>query len=324
MNCRERIILAKIMKKNISKTCLLGFFCIAASVSFADEYKVKRPLWLGDPVPTIVEYDISSVIRGEILELDFVGYPIWIYRRTDEEIRYIADNYSGATPEEVDGIIERIVRDVSSVKGLTQARYQLFDLPELEKNPYRSKRKEYFVFDALGRYGCTLQMELPMNASMRDDAKFHDPCVFGTYDLAGRSIAGNTDGKHIRIPPHEYLSDNILSLGVSDFDGLPQISLSEESLFSGLTATELLLQATAFNDLSRAQAAIKAGANVNAPGPMPRTTGSLPLLRAVLYSSTEMVELLLLHGATPGKNEIEYAIDYDRRDVSRLLDEASN
>ena len=324
MNRRERIILTEIMKKNISKTCLLGLFCVVASVSIADEYTVKQPLWIGDPVPTTVEYNIASVIPGEILELDFAGFPIWIYRRTDEEIRYIADNYSGATPEEVDGIIDRIVRDVSSVRSLTQARYQLVDLPELEKNPYRSKRKEYFVFNAIGRFGCMLQMEIPMNASMRDDEKFHDPCLFETYDLAGPSITGNTDGKHIRIPPHKYISDDILSIGVSDFDSLPQISLSEDSLFSGLTATELLLQATAFNDLSRAQAAIKAGANVNAPGPIPRTTGSLPLLRAVLYSSTEMVELLLSHGATPGKDEIEYAIDHDRRDVSRLLDEASN
>jgi len=256
--------------------------------------------------------------------LDYQGLPVWVYRRTDEEIKYIADNYSGATPEAVDEIVDRIIGDVTSVDRLTRARLQMLDQPELEKNPYRSKRKEYLVFEAIGRYGCMLQMELPINAGIPDDAKFYDPCIFGVYDLAGRSISGNTAGKHIRIPAHEYLSNSVLSIGVSDLNVLPRLSLSEESLFSGLTPTELLLQATAFNDLSRAKAAIKVGADVNAPGILRETTGSLPLYRAVLFSSVEMVELLLLHGATPGKDEIKAAINRDRRYVSRLLEEASN
>lgn len=345
MNRRENTVLANIMR-NISKTYLLGIFYLVASVSFADEYKVNVPLWKGDPIPMTVEFNISSVNPGEILELDYVGLSVWIYRRTDEEIRYIADNYSGATPEVVDGIIDRIMRDVGSVNGLGRARRQLLDQPELEKNPYRSKHKEYLVFEAIGRLGCKLQMELPVDAGIPGDAKFYDPCTYATYNLAGRFIGGYANGSngviadydstgepivpelelrpHTRIPPHQYISDDILSIGVSDLDVLPQLSLSEDSLFSGLTPTELLLQATAFNDLSRARAALKAGANVNAPGVFRKTTGSLPLYRAVVSSSVEMVELLILHGATPGEDEIDAAVNNNRRDVSRLLEEASN
>jgi len=188
-------------------------------------------------------------------------------------------------------------------------------------------------------------MEMPINAGMPDDAKFYDPCTYASYNLAGRFIGGFIDGAngaledhdytgepivpelepcpHTHIPPHQYISDDILVIGVSDFNALPQIILSEESLFSGLTPTEILLQATAFNDLSRAQAAVKAGANVNSPGIFRDTTGSLPLLRAVLYSSVEMVELLILNGAVPGEDEKKASTLYNRQDVNKLLETAS-
>lgn len=197
------------------------------------------------------------------------------------------------------------------------------------------------MFSAIGRLGCQLQIELPVNESMPDDAKFHDPCTHATYNLAGRFIGGFTNNasgplidyestgepivpeldikRHTRIPPHQYLSDDTLLIGLSDIDSLPSISLSEELLFSDSTPTETLLQATAFNDLSKAKAAIEAGANVNSPGVLRETTASLPLLRAVLYCSFEMVELLLKHGAVVGEDEKKYAIDNERYDVSNLF-----
>lgn len=331
----------KSMKK-ISTIYLLAIMSTAATVSFADDYQVNIPFWQSNTVRTTSSVNIADLKPGEKIE---VGQYL-IYRRTAEELEFISDNYSGDSPEIVDAKIERIESIVSSTSGLMRARYQLRDQPELEKNPYRSKRKEYLVMRAFGQYGCELQMEIPTHQRLPSDTKFYDPCTNIAYDLSGRDTRGSYFVKqrakqggeptgeqllpeieiypHTVIPPHHYLSDDTLVFGVSDVDALPQISLSAESLFSGLTPTELLLQATAFNDLNRAKNALSAGADVNAPGPIRDSTGSLPLLRAVLYSSMEMVNLLLSHGAVPGEDEKRFAIDNERYDVSALLERVRN
>lgn len=321
-----------------SKIYLFSLMSAVATLAVADDYKVDIPFWQSNAVATTTAVYIGDLKPGEKLEVS----TYLIYRRTAEELKFIADNYSGDTPEIVDALIQEIESRVNSTTGLTRARYQLLDQPELEKNAYRSKRKEYLVMRSLGKYGCELQMDTPVNQWQSSDAKFFDPCTAIAYDLAGRDTRGSYYVKrtakpgeeptgepivpeielypHVVIPPHHYISDDTLVLGVSDVDSLPHISFSEESLFSGLTPTELLLQATAFNDLNRAQAALSAGADVNAPGPFRDTTGSLPLLRAVTNSSIKMVNLLLSHGAVPGEDEKRFAIDNERYDVGALLE----
>lgn len=317
-------------------TFVIGTVFIVSSVSFASDYRVGVLKWQIDNAQLQVEANIAELAPGDKLEVDYSGTPIWVYRRTSEEVDFISENYSGADNDVVDAVIKRIEGSANSTSSLLIARKQLLDQPELEKNPYRSKHEEYFVFESTGRYGCKVQMEIPSYLQKANGAKFFDPCTGDLYDLAGRFIdtgavvvfqgSGRTITPEpqvfprLRIPPHQYKSDRNLSIGVSDIDALPEILFSEEELYFGLTPTETLLQATALNDLSRAHGAVKAGADVNSPGVASDSTGSLPLFRATLYSSVDMVEFLMAHGAVPGKDEIYWAKKLNRHDVIRLLE----
>jgi len=78
------------------------------------------------------------------------------------------------------------------------------------------------------------------------------------------------------------------------------------------------LVATAINDIKLARDAITRGADVNAHG-VTSGTGSLPLLRAIFYSSAEMVELLLSNGARAGAEEVETATLFGRAELVPLL-----
>ena len=308
---------------------------LAAALSFADEYSVEFLAHQIAEAQTQIEIDISEIKPGEKLEVEYNGGPVWIYKRTREDLEYL-QKYQGVglSDKKIEAIVKHIKKNARSTSSLLAARIQLVDQPKLEKSPYRSKNNNYFVFKPAGRHGCALQLEIPSYAKRVEGALLFDPCFGDQYDSAGRFIDQGAKtyslhtGKRLRsdssifprqkIPPHRYKSEDILIIGVSDINMLPEIALSKEEIYSGLTPTETLFTATAYNDFETAEVAIKGGADVNSPGDFPEI-GSLPLLRAVIFSSVDVVELLISHGATPNTDELEWAKRVGRTDVIELL-----
>ena len=316
----------------------LLFLCLSSACS--SEYKIDVPSWQIAKVQGVVEVDISKLKPGEKLEVDYKGAPVWVYRRTQEELDYISKNYTGASDEQVKSIINRIKQGANSTTGYLSARLQLIDQPTLEKNPFRSKDKEFFVFEPLGRFGCMLTEQIQSNVENVKDAWLFDPCFGQTYDLNARflsqrgAIFNRNTGEPIavdhkalprtNIPPHRYTTDRTLVIGVEDIAEAPEISLSVNKIYFGLKPIDALFEATSFNDIERARAAIEEGADVTTPGggnPIPEV--SLALLRAVYYSSTEMIELLLSNGAIPHEEHVFAATIVKRHDVKNLLESFS-
>ena len=317
--------------------CIIVFLTVVvyASLTVADDYSVSLlPAQIAE-LQMQIEIDISKIEPGHMIETEYMGGPVWIYRRTKQDLEYFqADRQGGLGDEKIDAIIRKIKGKVRSTTSLLRARTLMLDQPELEKSPYRSKLENYFVFSPTGRLGCSVQFDMLPHVTRVEGGVLFDPCSGDQYDSAGRFIDQGSitrslqNGKIIRsdasisprleIPPHRYTPDKTLVIGVADINILPEISISKEEIYSDLTPTETLLAATAFNDIDVARSALRDGADINPPGTGPET-GSLALLRAILYSSTAMVELLVTQGATPHLDEIDWAERLDRADVIELL-----
>ena len=327
--------------KRFNSTHLALVALLSGSVAFADDYKVNTLPRQISSVQEVIEVDISEIMPGQKLEVDYREGLVWIYRRTQKELDFISKNYTGSSDANLEAIVSRIKRSATSTSGYLRARLQLVDQPELEKSPYRSKVHEYFVFRPLGRLGCTLNEQLPSDIKIASGAWLYDPCFNQIYDLAGRflgqqgTLYSTYTGEKVAsnrevfprtvIPPHSYKDDGTLVIGVADISTTPEIFLSEEELYANLTPTEIVWKAAPFNDIVRVQTAINEGADVTSnDGRYPDPTVSQALRNAVLFGSAELVELILTHGAIPNKVEIDTANRWKLNDIKELLDAAMN
>lgn len=329
--------------KIVNPMKFIQLFSILFSVSLYNSVSVAEDLPI-DFYPeqiakkqTTIEIDVSEIEPGEIAEAEYGGAPVWVYRRTMEDLdRFLEDGDVGLSDEQIDFVLNNIRKKVRATTSLLNARLQLLDRAELEQSPYRSKNNNYFVFTPLGRLGCALQTEMPVPGQLvLDGAVFFDPCSGYQYDSAGRYLSRRAKqylpsngaiirsefsiSRRLETPPHRYTSDGILVVGVEDIHKLPEIPVSREELYRGLTPTETLLVATAFNDFPAAESALGDGADINLAGNFAET-GSLALLRAVLYSSIELVDLLVSEGAVAKSDVFEWAERLGRTDVKELLE----
>lgn len=92
--------------------------------------------------------------------------------------------------------------------------------PSYAKNPTRSLRPDIFVAVALCTHlGCVPLYE-PEVDSRPDDGDwmggYFCPCHGSKFDLAGRVTKNVPAPTNLVVPPHRYLSDDVLEIGVDD------------------------------------------------------------------------------------------------------------
>lgn len=143
-----------------------------------------------------VEADISKLEPGQMLTVEWRGKPVWIVRRTEETLN---------TLKTLDGTL----RDPASNESLQ---------PEYCKNASRAIKPEYLVTVGICTHlGCspTFRPELAP-ADLGPDWKggFFCPCHGSRFDLAGRVYSGVPAPTNLEIPPHSYVSDAKILVGV--------------------------------------------------------------------------------------------------------------
>ena len=143
-----------------------------------------------------VEADISKMEPGQMLTVEWRGKPVWIVRRTQETLD---------TLKTLDGTL----RDPASDESIQ---------PEYCKNPSRAIKPEYLVTVGICTHlGCspTFRPELAP-ADLGPDWKggFFCPCHGSRFDLAGRVYSGVPAPTNLEIPPHSYVSDAKILVGV--------------------------------------------------------------------------------------------------------------
>ncbi len=142
-----------------------------------------------------VEVDISKLESGQQLIVKWRGKPVWIIRRSAETLAMLA------------GLNDRLLDPDS----------QNDQQPEYAKNLHRSIKQEVLVLVGICTHlGCSPKYQPEMGVVSFDDnwkGGFLCACHGSKFDLAGRVYSGVPAPSNLVVPPHQYLSDNVLLIG---------------------------------------------------------------------------------------------------------------
>ena len=146
-----------------------------------------------------VEADISALKPGEKMTVEWRGKPVWIVRRTKEQLDSL---------KSIDGQLA----DPQSKRNPGEL------TPEYARNESRAIKPEYFVAVGIcSHLGCSPsdRLQAGPQPSLPDDWRggFFCPCHGSTFDLAGRVFKNKPAPDNLEVPPHMYLSDTLLLIG---------------------------------------------------------------------------------------------------------------
>jgi len=183
----------------VAATSVVGGAGVVAAVTpfLASLQPSARAQAAGAPV----EVDISQIEPGQRISVEWRGQPIWVVRRTDEML------------EGLSKITDRL-RDPES-----EAEQQ----PEYAQNEHRSIDPEILVVIGI----CT---HLGCSPSYRPE--IGDPgmgadwqggwlcgCHGSRFDMAGRVYRNMPAALNLEIPPHHYITDDLLLVGEHEDGG---------------------------------------------------------------------------------------------------------
>jgi ubiquinol-cytochrome c reductase iron-sulfur subunit len=187
---------------NSKRTWIIASTCVGAvggaftAVPFVRSFE---PSERAKAAGAAVEADISALKPGEKMTVEWRGKPVWILRRTPEDVAELASlNAQLADPNS-----ERKPEEFT---------------PEYARNVARSIKPEVLVVVGICTHlGCSPSDRLQKGPqpSLPDDWKggFFCPCHGSTFDLAGRVYKNKPAPDNLEVPPHMYLSENKLLIG---------------------------------------------------------------------------------------------------------------
>jgi len=143
-----------------------------------------------------VEINISKIEPGQMITVEWRGKPVYVFRRTPEVIAQLSEG-------------EQFLRDPGSDKP---------QQPEYAKNKTRSINPEIAVLLGLCTHlGCAPSYRPEVGAQdLGGDSWFGGffcACHGSKFDLAGRVHQGVPAPINLLVPPHKYLSDDIILIG---------------------------------------------------------------------------------------------------------------
>ena len=169
---------------------------VATAVPFVSSF---QPSEKAKAAGAAVEVDISALKPDEKMVVAWRGKPVWIMRRTPEQVAELAKN-------------DDKLADPKSLRKPDEF------TPPYARNEQRSIKPEYFV--AVGicpHLGCSPSDRFTPGAqpSLPDDwpGGFLCPCHGSTFDLAGHVYKNKPSPDNLEVPPHMYLSDTRLLIG---------------------------------------------------------------------------------------------------------------
>ncbi len=143
-----------------------------------------------------VEADVSKLEPGQIMTVEWRGKPVWIVRRTEQNL---------ADLPTLDGAL------------LDPASDNVGQQPEYAKNSVRSIKPEYAVLIGICTHlGCspTYRPDIaPADLGPEWKGGFFCPCHGSRFDLAGRVFSGVPAPKNLAVPPYYFLSDTRILVG---------------------------------------------------------------------------------------------------------------
>jgi len=180
----------------LASGCVGAAGALAAAVPFVSSF---QPSERAKAAGAAVEVDIAGLKPGEKITVEWRGKPVWIVRRTPEQVAALA----AVTSQLADPKSERNPADLT---------------PVYARNEARSIKPEFFVAVGIcSHLGCSPSDKFQAGAqpSLPDDWQggFLCPCHGSTFDMAGRVFKNKPAPDNLEIPPHVYLSDSKLLIG---------------------------------------------------------------------------------------------------------------
>jgi ubiquinol-cytochrome c reductase iron-sulfur subunit len=138
-----------------------------------------------------VEVDISKIEPGSMMTAEWRGQPVWIIHRTEEMLSKLdAHKAQLADPD-----------------------LEVPQQPAYCKNKARAINDKYAVMlGTCTHLGCSPNANFAVTADW--DGGFVCPCHGSKFDLSGRVFKGSPAPTNLVVPPHQYLTENTLLIGV--------------------------------------------------------------------------------------------------------------
>lgn len=180
----------------ITSACAGAVGGVATAVPFVSSF---QPSEKAKAAGAAVEVDISNLKDGEKLTIEWRGKPVWIIKRTPEQLKDLPG---------LDGELA----DPKSVRHPEEF------TPPYAQNEARSIKPEILVVVGICTHlGCspTDKFVAGPQPSLPADWKggFLCPCHGSTFDMAGRVFKNKPAPDNLQVPPHMYLSDTKLLIG---------------------------------------------------------------------------------------------------------------
>jgi ubiquinol-cytochrome c reductase iron-sulfur subunit len=136
------------------------------------------------------------------MTVEWRGKPVWIVNRTPSMLAELAG---------LDSILADANSDVEDQQ------------PVYAQNPTRSIRPEILVLEGICTHlGCAPLENFQVGPESGLDADwkggFYCPCHGSKFDLAGRVYRGVPAPTNMKVPPHSFLSDTRILIGVDPED----------------------------------------------------------------------------------------------------------
>lgn len=142
-----------------------------------------------------VEVDVSKVKPGEMITAEWRGQPVWILHRTDEQTADLSKHNA----------------------ELSDPMCEVAQQPAYCKNTGRAIKQNIGVVVGICTHlGCSPTAKLEKGGDMGENwtGGFFCPCHGSKFDLAGRVFKGSPAPTNLIVPPHQYLSETTLLIGV--------------------------------------------------------------------------------------------------------------
>ena len=137
-----------------------------------------------------VEANIGKLEPGQQIIVKWRGKPVWVVRRDE--------NALATLPKVTD-----LLRDPESDESKQ---------PDYARNEQRSRKPEFLIVEGICTHlGCspTYQPEITTDF----EGGFFCPCHGSKFDLAGRVYSGVPAPTNLTIPPHYFVSDDVILIG---------------------------------------------------------------------------------------------------------------
>jgi ubiquinol-cytochrome c reductase iron-sulfur subunit len=172
-----------------------GIGVVGAAVPFVASW---RPSAKARSAGAPVRVNIAKLEMGQQMTVEWRGQPVWVVRRTPE-------------------MLENIKRINDRVQDPLSAEEQQ---PSYAQNELRSLRPEFLVVVGICTHlGCSPQFRPDVApADLGPDwlGGFFCSCHGSRFDLAGRVYKSVPAPTNLRVPPHSYVDDNTIIVGVDE------------------------------------------------------------------------------------------------------------